>query len=83
MSTNGNGRTIAELVAAVEADIAREKREEETAHRMALEAQLAAVNEKLEKLTAPPPLRRSKLTAREKSDLITQIGGEAYLALPW
>ena len=44
---------------------------------------LQDLNEKLAKLAAPPPLLRSKLSAKQKSDLIDQLGPQGYLALPW
>jgi hypothetical protein len=85
MMTNGNGRTrsISEILADVERDIARERREEENARIAALEAALAEANAKLDKLTAPPPLRRSEMSPRAKSDYLNAHGWDAYWKLPW
>jgi hypothetical protein len=78
-----NGKTIAQMVAEVEVDIRREREQEERAHRERLEAELAAVNEKLAKLTAPPPLRRRDMSAKSKSDFIFEHGLDKYQELPW
>ena len=66
-----------------EVDQVHERLVEERAHRERLEAELAAVNEKLAKLAAPPAILRSRLTAKEKSTLIAELGPQGYLALPW
>jgi chromosome segregation ATPase len=89
MVANGNGAnpyagmTGAQLVAAIKREEREEREAEARRHREALEAELAAVNEKLAKLTAEPPLVRSKMSALEKSRYIQAHGKAKYDSLPW
>ena len=67
------------IIERVDAEVEQEK----TA---ALEAQLAALNEKVGQLvtnTAPPAERRSTMTAKRKSELIRSIGVAKYREIPW
>ena len=72
-----------ELLARIEAEDRAAEAAAQREHEDALRGEIAKLNAQIAKLTEPPPIRRSTLNAKQKSEIIRARGLAEYERLPW